>query len=53
VDEGKTKAFGDDLQGIEERLAARLIESWLSSDYADFADTMDLLTHLKDLEDKV
>ena len=53
MEESKRKAFCEDLQGIEERLATRLIDSWLKSDYGDFADTMDLLAKLKDLEDKV
>ncbi len=53
MEEARRKAFCEDLQGIEERLAAQLIESWLRSDYADFIDTMELMTRLKELEEKI
>ncbi len=36
MEEGKRKAFCEDLQGIEENLASLLIDSWFRSDLDEF-----------------
>ena len=52
MEESKRKTFCDDLQGIEENLAALLIETWLRRDLEEFAITLDVLNSLKELQEK-